>query len=139
MTVQPEFAYRQTADDLRAVRQAAQCAGIAKPVSCHTLPHSFATHLLECGYDIRTIQGSLGHKDVCTTMIYAHVLNRGPHGVLSPLDDISGKPGLVSTSASTLDVIAQLGGRGRQSMPLPGLSADCRWMPFSSRNPHARR
>jgi len=72
----------------RAVRHAAQRAGIAKPVSCHTLRHSFATYLLERGYDIRTIQELLGHKDVSTTMIYTHVLNRGPQGVKSPLDDI---------------------------------------------------
>ena len=71
----------------RAVKQAAQEAGIAKPASCHTLRHSFATHLLEAGQDIRTIQELLGHRDVSTTMIYTHVLNRGGLGVRSPLDE----------------------------------------------------
>ena len=70
----------------RAVRQAVRELGIAKPASCHTLRHSFATHLLENGYDIRTIQELLGHKDVSVTMIYCHVLNRGGRGVRSPLD-----------------------------------------------------
>ncbi len=70
----------------RAVKLAAQKAGISKMVSCHTFRHSFATHLLENGYDIRTVQELLGHKDVTTTMIYTHVLNKGGLAVRSPLD-----------------------------------------------------
>ena len=70
----------------RALKSACRRAGIVKPVSAHTLRHSFATHMLEAGYDIRTVQELLGHKDVATTQVYTHVLNRGPAGVLSPLD-----------------------------------------------------
>ena len=72
----------------RAMKEAVTRAGIVKHARCHTLRHSFATHLLEAGYDIRTIHDVLGHKDVRTTMISTHVLNRGGQGVRSPIDGL---------------------------------------------------
>jgi integron integrase len=80
----------------RAVKKAIKDAGVYKHASCHTFRHSFATHLLEDGYDIRTVQELLGHKDVKTTMIYTHVLNRGGKWVCSPLDRVHKKKNLIN-------------------------------------------
>ena len=114
----------------RAVAEATRRAGVPKRVGCHTFRHSFATHLLEAGYDIRTVQELLGHRDVKTTMIYTHVLNRGGRGVRSPLDGLLGIGGTGDTDGARVDGVnvgalagVRVSGQGASGTPLDSTHA----------------